>query len=320
MLGPVMSVPDGAPAPAPVVVEITDGMTLRQLAARLERDRLIRSGPVFVLLAKFTGADRHLKTGEYEVHPAMRPRDMLNEFLSGRVVLYQITIPEGYTIVEMAQVFAQKGLADPEELIRLAHDDAFVRSLGVEAASLEGYLFPDTYKFARHTRPKDILREMVAGLRNVLTPDLLQRAQDIHMSVHQVLTLASVVEKETGAESERPLIASVFHNRLLRHIPLQSDPTVIYGLERFDGNIRKKDLDSPSPYNTYRVRGLPPGPIASPGLGSIRAVLYPASTKHLYFVSRNDGTHQFSATLAEHNRAVDKYQRHRTATASRRPT
>jgi UPF0755 protein len=220
----------------------------------------------------------------------------------------------------MAQVFAQKGLADPEELIRLAHDDAFVRSLGVEAASLEGYLFPDTYKFARHTRPKDILREMVAGLRNVLTPDLLQRAQDIHMSVHQVLTLASVVEKETGAESERPLIASVFHNRLLRHIPLQSDPTVIYGLERFDGNIRKKDLDTPSPYNTYRVRGLPPGPIASPGLGSIRAVLYPASTKHLYFVSRNDGTHQFSATLAEHNRAVDKYQRHRTATASRRPT
>jgi UPF0755 protein len=320
MLGPVMSVPDGAPAPAPVVVEITDGMTLRQLAVRLERDRLIRSGPAFVLLAKFTGADRHLKTGEYEVHPAMRPRDMLNEFLSGRVVLYQITIPEGYTIVEMAQVFAQKGLADPEELIRLAHDDAFVRSLGVEAASLEGYLFPDTYKFARHTRPKDILREMVAGLRNVLTPDLLQRAQDIHMSVHQVLTLASVVEKETGAESERPLIASVFHNRLLRHIPLQSDPTVIYGLERFDGNIRKKDLDSPSPYNTYRVRGLPPGPIASPGLGSIRAVLYPASTKHLYFVSRNDGTHQFSATLAEHNRAVDKYQRHRTATASRRPT
>lgn len=161
---------------------------------------------------------------------------------------------------------------------------------------------------------------MVAGLRNVLTPDLLQRAQDLQMSLHQVLTLASVVEKETGAESERPLIASVFHNRLQRHIPLQSDPTVIYGLDHFDGNIRKKDLESPSPYNTYRVLGLPPGPIANPGLGSIRAVLYPASTKHLYFVSRNDGTHQFSATLAEHNLAVDKYQRRRAATASKRPT
>ncbi|MBM4120775.1 MAG: endolytic transglycosylase MltG [Nitrospira sp.] len=318
LLGPVMSVATGASAPAPVVVEITDGMTLRHLAAKLERDRLIRSELAFVLLAKFTGADRHLKAGEYALHAGMRPRDILNEFLSGRGVLHQITIPEGYTIVEMAQVVAQKSLADPEEFIRLTRDKAFIRSLEIEAASLEGYLFPNTYKFARRTKPKDILKEMVAGLRTVVTPELAQRTQEIHMSLHQVLTLASIVEKEAGLESERPLIASVFHNRLERGIPLQSDPTVIYGLEHFDGNIRKQDLDSPSPYNTYRVRGLPPGPIANPGLGSIKAVLYPASTTNLYFVSRNDGTHQFSATLAEHNRAVEKYQRRRGVTSTKR--
>jgi UPF0755 protein len=139
------------------------------------------------------------------------------------------------------------------------------------------------------------------------------------MSLHQVLTLASVIEKETGSVAEREFISAVFHNRLKRGIPLQSDPTVIYGLESFDGNLRKRDLDSRSPYNTYRVRGLPPGPIANPGLGSIRAALYPAPTKHLYFVSRNNGTHQFSSTLAQHNQAVDKYQRHRAERTARRP-
>jgi UPF0755 protein len=221
--------------------------------------------------------------------------------------------------VELAQDFAQRGVADPEDLIRLAHDREFIRSLAIEASSLEGYLFPDTYRFARRTKPKEILTEMVQGLRRVLTPELRQRAQEIHMSLHQVLTLASVIEKETGATEEREFISAVFHNRLKRGIPLQSDPTVIYGLESFDGNLRRRDLDSKSPYNTYRVRGLPPGPIANPGLGSIRAALYPAPTRHLYFVSRNNGTHQFSSTLAEHNQAVDKYQRRRAEKPAQRP-
>lgn len=316
LLAPVAPVPDGTPPPQSTILEIPEGMTLRQLAARLEQERLIRSQLAFMLLGKLTRADRHIQVGEYAVHAGMRPRDMLAEFMSGQVVLHAVTIPEGYTVVELAQVFAQQGVADPETLIGLAHDREFIRSLDIEAASLEGYLFPDTYKFARRTKPRKILKEMVQGLRNVLTPDLRQRAQEIHMSLHQVLTLASVIEKETGVAEEREMISSVFHNRLRRGIPLQSDPTVIYGLEYFDGNIRKKDLDSKSPYNTYRYRGLPPGPIANPGLGSIRAALYPAPTRHLYFVSRNDGTHQFSSTLAEHNRAVDKYQRHRRISRS----
>lgn len=302
----------------PTIIEVPEGMTLRQLAARLEREQLIRSQTAFVLLGKLMVADRHIKVGEYAVHAGMRPSEMLTEFLNGHVVLYQVTIPEGYTIVELAQVFAQQGVADPEALIGLAHDRDFIQSLAIEAASLEGYLFPDTYKFARRTKPKEILKEMVGGLWHVFTPELRRRAQEIHMTPHQVLTLASVIEKETGVAQEREFISAVFHNRIKRGIPLQSDPTVIYGLDYFDGNIRKKDLDSRSPYNTYRVRGLPPGPIANPGLGAIRAALYPAPTKHLYFVSRNDGTHQFSSTLAEHNRAVDKYQRHRVSKAVRR--
>jgi UPF0755 protein len=319
LLGPAQPAGDFSRRPEARIVEVTEGMTLRQLAARLEQERLIRSQWAFMLLGKLTAADRRIQVGEYEVHAGMRPSEMLGDFLNGRVVLRQVTIPEGYTIVELAQVLAQHGVADPEDLIRLAHDGAFIRSLGIEASSLEGYLFPDTYKFARRTKPKEVLSEMVQGLRRVLTAELRQRAQEIRMSVHQVLTLASVIEKETGSVEEREFISAVFHNRLKRGIPLQSDPTVIYGLESFDGNLRKRDLDSRSPYNTYRVRGLPPGPIANPGLGSIRAALYPAPTKHLYFVSRNNGTHQFSSTLAEHNQAVDKYQRHRAEKTARRP-
>jgi UPF0755 protein len=150
---------------------------------------------------------------------------------------------------------------------------------------------------------------MVEQLRQVVGPDLLARMQELKMTMHEVLTLASVIEKETGSGGERSEISAVFHNRLKKHIPLQSDPTVIYGLPAFDGNLHKKDLSSPSPYNTYRVQGLPPGPIANPGIQAIRATLYPSDSRSLYFVSRNDGTHQFSATLIEHNQAVEKYQK-----------
>lgn len=291
------------------IIEITQGMTLRQLAVQLERERLIRSRVAFVLLGKWMGADRCLKVGEYAVHAGMTPHDMLAKFMNGHVVLHPVTVPEGYTIVELAQVFAQHGVTEAEQLIRLAHDQEFIHTLGIEAPSLEGYLFPDTYKFPRHTEPQVVLKEMVARFRRAFTPELEQRARAIHMTVHEVLTLASLIEKETGLAQERALVSSVFHNRLKRGIPLQSDPTVIYGLPSFDGNLKKKDLASSSPYNTYRVRGLPPGPIANPGLDAIRAALYPAPTPYLYFVSRNDGTHHFSETLAEHNQAVHHYQR-----------
>ncbi len=305
---PLAASQDGGVPPI-TVVEIPDGASLRQVAVILEQQGLIASRWSLILLEKLSRSRQVVRSGEYALHAGMKPSEILAELHQGRVLLHSVTIPEGFTIAQIAQTFEQKGLGRAEELEHLAHDRAFIQSLGLTVDSLEGYLFPDTYRFARRVSSKDILTAMVEGLRRAFTADLQGRAAELRLSLHEVLTLASVVEKETGAGEERPFVSSVFHNRLRHQIPLQSDPTVIYGLKHFDGNIRKKDLSSSSPYNTYRVRGLPPGPIASPGIDAIQATLFPASTKYLYFVSRNDGTHHFSSTLAEHERAVDKFQR-----------
>jgi UPF0755 protein len=300
----------GETADHPVrLIEIPAGATFRQVATLLKNEQLIAHYWAFRLLGKLESADRRIIPGEYAFHPGMRPTDILSDLVNGRVVLHAVTIPEGHTASQIAELLAQRGIADQAELLRLIRDREFIRSLDIEAASLEGYLFPNTYRFARHTDPKETLRTLVMGLRQSVTPDLAQRARELNLSLHQVLTLASVIEKETGVGAERELVSAVFHNRLRRRLPLQSDPTVIYGLARFDGNLKARDLALESPYNTYRIVGLPPGPIASPGLQAIRAALYPAHTNHLYFVSRNDGSHYFSATLEEHNRAVDKYQK-----------
>jgi len=295
--------------PAKVVV-IPDGWAFQQVAALLEREQLIRHRLAFVLLAKTLEAERRIQPGEYELHAAMAPKEIMSKLLAGRVVLHSVTIPEGYTINQIADVLAEQRITDRAEFIRLGADRSFMMTLGISADSLEGYLYPDTYRFARLTPAKDVIKAMVDQLGQVMTAEWQTRAQELHLTVHQVLTLASVIEKETGAQEERAHISSVFHNRLKKKIPLQSDPTVIYGLSNiFDGNLHKKDLSHPSPYNTYRWAGLPPGPIASPGAESIRAALYPTPSSYLYFVSKNDGTHQFSATLVEHNKAVEKYQK-----------
>jgi peptidoglycan lytic transglycosylase G len=295
--------------PPSKIVVIPEGATFQQVAALLERERLIKSRSAFILFGKAQSADRKIHAGEYELNPSMVPAEILSKLLSGQVVLHPITIPEGLTISQIADLLAQHGVVDREELLRLTKDKAFIASLGIKADTLEGYLYPNTYKFPREVKPKEIVVTMVDHLRQVFGPELQARAQDLKMTVHEVLTLASVIEKETSSVDERPEISAVFHNRLIKRIPLQSDPTVIYGLPNFDGNLRKKDLSSPSPYNTYRWAGLPPGPIANPGVQAIRAALYPSNSRALYFVSRNDGTHQFSATLAEHNEAVEKYQK-----------
>ena len=309
VLAPLVS-QSGSPTPPTVrTIDIPEGTTFRQLAALLEREHLIASQWGFLLLGRLTWMDRRILAGEYALHAGMRPTEILRELRNGHVVLYPVTIPEGYTVGQIAGLLEQKGLADKAEFLELAHDRDFIRTLELDVAGLEGYLFPNTYRIARHTKTKDIISTLVADLRQAFTPELRVRAREINMSMHQVLTLASVIEKETSVDGERELISAVFHNRLRRMIPLQSDPTVIYGLGTYDGNLRKRDLSVASPYNTYRVRGLPPGPIASPGAQSIRAALFPAQTTFLYFVSRNDGTHVFSSTLAEHNRAVNKYQR-----------
>lgn len=298
-------------------IDIPDGSTFRQVSALLAKERIISSRWGFLLLGRLTQADRRIIPGEYALHGAMAPRDILAKLLSGQVVLHPVTIPEGLTVAQIAAILDEKGLANAKEFLSLAQDREFIlKTFRLELPNLEGYLFPDTYNFSRHAKAKEMIQTMVERLWQTVTPEARARATDIHMTVHEVLTLASVIEKETGAEGEREMIASVFHNRLRKHIPLQSDPTVIYGMTSFDGNLRRRDLETTTPYNTYRVTGLPPGPIANPGAHSIRATLYPASTTYLYFVSKNNGTHQFSSTLAEHNVAVDRYQRRPSKRAS----
>jgi UPF0755 protein len=183
-----------------------------------------------------------------------------------------------------------------------------VHAREIKAETFEGYLFPDTYLFPKDTTSEEIISTMVKRFRSVFKPEWKNRAEALGFSIHQVVTLASIVEKETGVASERPVISSVFHNRLKRKMRLESDPTVIYGIKDFDGNITKKHLAEPTPYNTYVIRGLPPGPIANAGVGAFEAVLFPADTKFLYFVSKKDTTHQFSTNIKDHNRAVRKYQ------------
>ena len=275
----------------------------------MKGEQLIRSRWAFLWLGKTRDIDRKIRPGEYELDASLSSQEILAKLLSGRVVLHPVTIPEGYNLTQIADVLSTQQVTDAKEFTKLVRDRAYIATLGIEADSLEGYLFPETYSFPRGTKAREVIKAMVDGLHRVWSAEMQEQAARMKLSLHQVLTLASVIEKETGSKEERELIAAVFHNRLRKKIPLQSDPTVIYGLPAFDGNIHKRDLSILSPYNTYRVQGLPPGPIASPGAHSLRAALFPAQASYLYFVSRNDGTHQFSSTLTEHNQAVEKYQK-----------
>ena len=211
-------------------------------------------------------------------------------------------------MAEISQQLEVAGLGTQSAFTTLAHDPNFCTSLGIDSDNLEGYLFPDTYFFEKGMPPETILATMVTRFQKVFVPAWKNRARQRGLSVHQVVTLASIIEKETGTPDERALISSVFHNRLKRNMRLQSDPTVIYGISNFNGNLTRKDLKTPSPYNTYIIKGLPPGPIANPGRLAMEAALFPVNSKFYFFVSKNDTTHHFSATLKEHNRAVGKYQ------------
>lgn len=290
--------------------EIADHETLSQVAARLEREGMIRNRLYFVAFGRLTGSERALKPGEYALTTAMRPLEILDRFRRGIVILHPLTVPEGYTTRQIAQALGEAGLGNPDEFLRLVGDPELIRSLGLDLPTLEGYLFPDTYAFSRRVETEEIVRQMVARFQGVYRPEWDARAAELGMTRHQIVTLASIIEKETSAEAERSFISGVFHNRLRRRIPLQSDPTVIYATPAFNGNLRKVDLVRDSPYNTYRRRGLPPGPISNPGREALEAALYPAPVDYLYFVSKNDGTHQFSRSLREHNAAVNVYQRH----------
>jgi UPF0755 protein len=299
--------PDAA-RPETQVVNVYPGESFRSVAARLEAAGLIRSPLRFRLYARLARLDKKVKTGEYEFSGMMTPGQILAALKEGKVRLHHLTIPEGFNLNQIAQAVAEAGYGEAASFLRLATDPALAREVDPEAQTLEGYLFPDTYSLPKGLSQREIIAAMLQRFRSEIAPQWRQRAAELGLSMHQVLTLASIIEKETGDPAERPLISSVFHNRLRKGMRLETDPTVIYGIDEFDGNLTRAHLRTPTPYNTYTFKGLPPGPIASPGRAAIEAALYPEDTDYLFFVSRKDRTHQFSTNLDDHQKAVRQYQ------------
>jgi len=292
------------------VVEIKPGMNLRQVSNFLANRKLLNEPSAFVLYTYLQGKQNRIQAGEYQFSPSIPPWKILESLTNGTAILYTVTIPEGYRITEIAELFETKGLASKESFIAETRNQELLDALQISSGgSLEGYLYPDTYKFPKSAGAKKIVKTLVDTFKErVQKPELMQQAKAGKLTFHEVVTLASLIEKETGLGTERKLISSVFHNRLVKKMRLQTDPTVIYAMSNFDGNIRKKDLSIDSPYNTYKHFGLPPGPIASPGLDSIRAAVEPEHSDFLYFVSRKNGSHQFSTNYKDHLRAIQKYQ------------
>ncbi len=302
------STPANKSTPEPVVVTVPQGQTLNTTADILYRNNLIKNADKFVLIARFKGYDKRLKAGEYLLSAAMTPLQLLDIMVKGTVKLHKLTIPEGYNLFQIAELVEASNLGTKTGFIQAATNAVRVHQNGLEGKTFEGYLFPDTYFFPKEVSIDSMIAAMVKRFWSIFTPEWQARAKDLGLTVHQVVTLASIIEKETGAAFERPIISSVFHNRLKKKMRLESDPTVIYGIENFDGNLTRKHLTTSTPYNTYKIRGLPIGPIANPGAASLQAALYPDETKYIYFVSRKDTTHQFSTNLKQHNQAVKKYQ------------
>jgi UPF0755 protein len=292
-------------------VEIPAGAHFMEVAGILEREGIIKGVRRFRWLAWFKGNETRIKAGEYAFYAAMRPSEVLDRMVRGESRTFRVTIPEGFTMQQIAALLQEKGVADGGAFLSLASDPQFARSLGIQRDTLEGFLFPDTYRFTRGMGEKRIATTLVNRFRAVLNDGYQRRLAELALSLEELVTLASIIEKETAAPDERYLVSAVLHNRLKAGMPLQSDPTVIYGIPGFNGNLTKEDLQKANPYNTYLLKGLPPGPIANPGEASLKAALFPAPVPYRYFVSRNNGTHQFSTTQAEHDRAVAVYQRKR---------
>ena len=294
------------------IFEVPEGVTVKWIAGRLKNEGIISSSTLFILAGRFLFSDIKVKAGEYLFTTDMSLIEVISAFQDGKVNYRTVTIPAGAKINRIGEIFQDEGIVDKETFGQLTRNQGLIKLLNLDSEidNLEGFLYPDTYYFIKSSTPDRIVRKMVLRFRKLFTPDMERRAAELNMSVKDLVTLASVIEKEAGSEFERPLISAVFHNRLRLRMPLQSDPTVIYALgEDFDGDLKKSDLRFKSSYNTYLQRGLPPGPIGSPTIESIHAALYPADVDYLYFVSMNDGTHYFSNNFDEHDKAVTLYQR-----------
>ena len=290
-------------------VLVSPGMGAAAIARLLYAEGVVADERDFYWLCSLRHLGTRLRAGEYAFSPLSTPGQVLDRLIQGDVIKHRVTLPEGTSLRNVVQLLARLGWITEQEILQLAADKNYIRSLGIDAASLEGYLFPDTYYFERTQDASQMFEMMVKEFWRHYPEAWRVRAREQGLTVHEVITLASMVEKEARADAERPLVAAVFLNRLKSHMPLQSDPTAVYDLADFSGAITATHLQRQSPYNTYLRKGLPPGPICSPGAKSIQAVLYPENVPYLYFVSNNDGTHHFSTTLAEHNAAVQNVRR-----------
>lgn len=289
--------------------EVKKGETGIQIINNLSNEGIVKNKFLFKIMVKLRGGDKRIIPGFYLARKNESPESFWNRLLQGDVEKYKLVIPEGYNIYQIAQAVENVKLGSAKRFLELVKDKKFISTLGLDIPSLEGYLFPSTYYFMPKTKEEDVIREMFNKTLNVVYKEVGIPETTSKKEIHKILTYASMIEKEAKVKEEMPLISAVFHNRIKKGIKLQCDPTVIYGLKNFNGDLTKKDLYTKHPYNTYVNYGLPPTPIANPSKDAIIAAYKPAHVDYLYFVSRNDGTHIFSKTLAEHNKAVAKYQK-----------
>jgi UPF0755 protein len=289
-------------------IEIPEGTSYRQAINILAKNKLLRDKNLFLILGKITFAEQRIRAGYYSFWGNMSPFQVFKRLRDGRIIEQEITIIEGDSLLEIGNKLQDNNIMSLNEFNDLTTDKSFLKSLNIDAPTIEGYLFPQTYRFPKGAKPRAVLSLMVNTLRKQYTDALMERIKEIGWTENQVLTLASIIEREAAVDEERATISAVYHNRLKRGMPLQADPTAVYGIKSYNVKITRNDLKKKTPYNTYVIKGLPPGPIASAGIKSIIAALYPADVPYLYFVSKRDGTHHFSKSLAEHIAAIKLIQ------------
>jgi UPF0755 protein len=297
------------------IVELAPGAPFRKVAAELEEKRIVSRSDLFVLLARLRGATAKVQAGPYQVSDGMTPAEILRRMVAGDVYVQRFAVPEGYSIHQIAELLESRRLFAKDDFLRECRNRQLLAELGISGQSVEGYLYPSTYNIPPNTNTAQFIRQMTEQFDRIFEQRFAARVKASGLSKREVVTLASMIEKEAIVPAERPLIASVFLNRLRQKMPLQSDPTAVYGVRAFAGSVSRQDIQRPSPYNTYLIKGLPPGPIGNPGSDALEAVLSPARTDFFYFVAKKDGSHHFSATLAEHNRAVVRYLKSATTSA-----
>ncbi len=291
-----------------IEIQIPKGATFRQAVEIFAKENLIRDKNLFLFIGRISRIDRKIRAGYYSIYKSMNSLNLLKVLRRGQIIEYEITVIEGDSLREIAEKLSEKGIVSKEDFEKLSSDKSFLSSYNINAPTFEGYLFPETYKIPKGMDPGEAIGMMINKMREKYTDKLMSKASEIGLSEREVLTLASIIEKEAVTNEERPLISAVYHNRLKKNIPLQADPTAIYGIKSSKEKISSDDLKRKTPYNTYTIKGLPPGPIASPGMKSIIAALHPADVPYIYFVSNNDGTHRFSVTAEEHQSAVRAYR------------